>query len=169
MDKNKRLQIIKTVRNIVISAVSLLVLLVGVGFAYTWWMGQQSVDDTSAINEPIEFTKTPVIEPRKPAPDARIGASVQTLTSPVSPGMNSSITVRTNAGAKCTIAVIYNEIASKDSGLIPKVTNEFGMVSWTWTVEKLVPIGKWPVNVTCANIKNSAFVRGNLIVAKTIE
>ncbi len=76
------------------------------------------------------------------------------------------MTVKTNAAAACNIKVVYDKTASTDSGLIAKVADEYGMVSWGWTVEPSVPLGKWPVKVTCANAKHSAVVQSDLVVEK---
>lgn len=157
-------RIIKFIRNIAISALVLLVLFVGGGAAYTWYMGRTSVADTSAGDPVVEVA--PVIKHVQPAANVSESASVQMLTSPVVPGSNASVTVRTNPGSQCTIIVEYNKVASKDSGLSLKTADEFGMVTWTWTVEASVPLGKWPVKVTCVNDKKSAFVQGDLVVAK---
>lgn len=159
----------KFIRNIVISVGVLLVLFVGAGVAYTWYAGQQSIENTSAMAVPVEATPAPTIKPRQPAPDAVMSAAVQSLTSPITAGSNASIIIKTNASANCTIVVMYDKVASVDSGLVPKVADEFGIATWTWTVEASVPLGTWPVKVICANLKNSAMVKGDLKVVKTIE
>lgn len=161
IDKAK---IVKTVRNIAISTVVLLVLVVGGGVAYTWYVGQDEAANTAAIPAPVAPTPAPVVKPTKPAADAKQSAAVQMLTSPVAPGENASIMVKTNATSECTITVEYNKIPSTDSGLKPKTADEFGIVSWTWTVEETVPIGKWPVDVVCAYNDQTAMVRGTLVV-----
>lgn len=161
-------QVAKRVRSIVISTVVLLVLLVVGGAFYTWYMGQQA-DVSSAIAEPVAAPTAPTITPRMPAPDAKVGVSVQMITSPLTPGSNASITVRTNAAAKCTISVVYDNVASTDSGLAPKVADDYGMVSWTWTVAEATPLGTWPVKVTCANAKNSGVVATDLKLQKQLE
>lgn len=153
-------------RKIFLSVLILLFLFIVAGSAYAWYVGQQT-DVSSAIAEPVEAPTAPTITPRTPAPDAKVGVSVQMITSPLTPGSNASITVRTNAAAKCTISVVYNNVASTDSGLGPKVADEYGMLSWTWTVEQTVPVGKYPVKVTCANEKNSGVVQADLVIQQT--
>lgn len=162
-------RIAKFIRNTAISIGVLLVLIVGGGIAYTWYMGQSSPENTAAVAAPVEVKPTPVIKHVKPAANAKVGASVQMLTSPVTPGSNASITIKTNPESTCTITVVYDKVASKDSGLTSKVADEYGMVSWAWTVETSVPLGKWPVKVTCTHNKNSAVVQGDLQVAKQID
>jgi hypothetical protein len=158
-----RRRIGKSIRNTFTSIVVLSVLAVGAGAAYTWYMGKTS---PAALVTPVEAETAPVIKHVQPATNAPIGASVQTVTSPVNPGENASITARTSPGADCTISVVYDKTASKDSGLSAKTADEFGMVSWTWTIEASAPLGKWPVKVTCALGKKSALVQADLVVAK---
>ena len=159
-----RTRVVKSIRNTIISIAVLLVLIVGAGIGYTWYMGQQPVD-TAAVAAPVEAAPKPaVIAAPKLAPNANVSASVQVLTSPVAPGANSSIMVKTNPGSACTIKVEYDEVASTDSGLTPKTADEFGLVNWTWTVEPTVPHGIWPVDVTCVSGEKSAVVRGDLNV-----
>jgi len=114
----------------------------------------------------VPTSPTPVIKRAKPDPNNPSSASIQMFTSSVAPGSNASITVRTNPEAKCTIKVEYNKVPSTDSGLVPKVADEYGIVSWAWTVEEEVPLGKWPVKVTCVHNKRSAVVQGDLMVVK---
>lgn len=102
------------------------------------------------------------------AENAPVGASVQLLTSPVAPGSNASITIKTLPITNCTISVVYDKTASKDSGLAAKISDEFGSITWAWTVEPTVPVGKWPVTVTCARGKKSGVVIGDLVVTKDV-
>lgn len=164
MAKIDKAQALKAVRNIAISAAVLLVLVVGGGVAYTWYVGQDEAANTAAVPVSATPTSAPVIKPMKPAANAKQSAAVQMLTSPVAPGENASITVKTNAGSDCTITVEYDEVPSTDSGLKPKKADDFGIVSWTWTVEETVPVGKWPVDVICAFNDQTAMVRGDLVV-----
>lgn len=159
-----RIRISRSVRNAAISTVALLVLLFGGGVVYTWYVGQQEVKDTTAIAAPVELVLPSVAKPSPQAANAKASASVQSLTSPVAPGSNASVTIKTNPFAECTVVVEYNKIASKDSGLGPKVADDFGTVSWTWTVEASVPVGKWPVTVTCAHNELTAVVQEDLEV-----
>lgn len=162
--KIDKARLLKSVRNIAISTVVLLIVVVGGGVAYTWYVGQDTTDDSITIAAPVEPVAAPVIKPTKPAADAKQSAAVQILTSPVAPGSNASITVKTNAESDCMIKVEYNKVPSTDSGLGSKKADDFGIVSWTWTVEESVPVGTWPVDVTCAFNDQTAMVRGNLVV-----
>jgi hypothetical protein len=162
--KIDKARLLRSIRNIVISICVILIVIVGGGVGYTWYVGQNTTEDPAAIAPPVTPTPSLAIKPTKPAADAKESAAVQMLTSPVAPGSNASITVKTNAESDCTIKVKYGDVESKDSGLTPKKADDFGIVSWTWTVEENVPVGKWPVDVTCALNGQSAMVRGDLIV-----
>lgn len=167
--KSKTNGAVKFIRNTIISVIVLLILFVGGGVLYTWYMGKYNPAKPTSVVKPVATAVSPVRKAPQPASDAKVGVSIQLLNSPVEPGANTSITIRSNAGAKCTILVEYNKVPSKDSGLVPKTTDEYGMVTWTWTVEPTVPYGKWPVTVTCANAKNSGKVVGDLLVEKAAE
>jgi hypothetical protein len=116
---------------------------------------------------------TPAAKPKiaqvqtKAKPEGPVGVSVQVLTSPVKPGGNASMTIRTRPEAACSIRVTYKDQLSTDGGLIPKTADEFGLVQWTWTVESSRPVGTWPVDVTCALGEESGYVRGDLEVANS--
>lgn len=163
-------QIVKKTLRITASAVILLVLAVGGGVGYTWYVSQHAEENSAAFEQPAQATGgIRKIEHVKPPSDAKVGASVQSITSPVVPGSNASIMVKTNPDANCTISVVYDKTSSKDSGLTEKKADEYGLVQWAWTVESTAPLGSWPVKVTCANAKNSAMVQNDLKVVKTIE
>lgn len=161
--------IVKKTLKVTAVAVTLLVILVAAGVGYTWYMSQYG-DNTQAI-QPVPAPRSSLQNTERPKiPDtASLGASVQTITSPVVPGSNASIMVKTNPEAICTISVVYDKAQSKDSGLVQKTADEYGLVEWTWTVESTVPLGNWPVEVTCANKKNTAVVKNDLRVVKTID
>lgn len=161
--KNNR--VLKRVRNIALSSAILLVLIVGAGVAYTWFMGQSEPGPTAASAPPVAARPTATIKPAAPAANAKESAAVESITSPVAPGENASMEVKTLAGSTCTIAVVYDKMASTDSGLGPKVADEFGIVNWTWTVESTAPVGTWPMKVTCTRNKQSAVVQGDLTVS----
>lgn len=98
------------------------------------------------------------LKPTPPGPNAGVGVSVGSLTTPVKAGANASINIRTTATAKCSIAVIYNNAASHDSGLAPKVADAYGIATWSWTVPVTTPAGSWPVKVRCDYHKRWAVV-----------
>lgn len=151
------------VRNIVISVIVLAVLVVGGGLGYTWYMGEG--EPGSAIAQPVAATTSrPVIRAPKPAENVPVGVAVQSITSPVAPGSNASITIRSLPEAICTIVLKYANVPSKDSGLVEKTADDFGMVTWAWTVESGTPLGSWPTTVTCVRGEQSGVVQAELVV-----
>lgn len=154
----------RPVRRTLISAGVMLMLFVVAGVAYTFYIDGQSTPLTSVpVNTAAEYHP---IKPHKPAANAKEGAAVELLTTPVAAGSNASISVRTNPTSTCTITVVYGKTASTDSGLTSKVADAFGTVSWSWTVDTAAPVGTWPVKVTCAYNKQTAVVQGDLEVQK---
>lgn len=153
-------------RNIAITIVVLALIAVGAGAAYVWWSGNQA-PAPNAFAEPVETTqrsttrKKPVVpeNPKEP-----IGVFIQSLTSPIAPGDNAAVAVRSGVGATCAIVVEYNKVKSTDSGLIEKPVDDYGMVNWSWTLEENVPLGTWPVTITCKRGEMSAVMKGNLEV-----
>jgi hypothetical protein len=127
--------------------------------------GQHYSSNSNAIAAPVQPTPPATIKAIKPATNAVVGASVQEITIPVAPGANASISIKTVPTASCNISVIYDKTASKDSGLSVKRADDFGIITWTWTVDKSAPIGTWPVKVTCTYNKKSAVVQADLLVA----
>ncbi|MDQ5931979.1 MAG: hypothetical protein QG649_64 [Patescibacteria group bacterium] len=158
----KREQRRASIRRIGVTCSVLAVIVVTGGLVYTWYIGRQQPAQAA---EPLASRSTrPLMKPTKVASDAPIGAAVQTSTQEVKLGENASVTVRTNPEAECSIVVKYKDIPAVDSGLIPKIADEFGVVSWAWTVRPDVPSGKWPAEVTCKNKKHSAFVRAEISI-----
>lgn len=157
----------KILRNILISLASLLLLAVVLGVLYTWIMGMtQQPPEVPVKDITPKDSKPKVIKHTMPAEDAPVGASIQSMTTPIEPGSNVMLVVKTRPLATCTITAVYNKVASVDSGLSKKTADDFGTVSWTWTVEESVPVGKWPVTVTCSYGKKSGVVIGDLVVKR---
>lgn len=153
------------VRKIFISVIVLLILLLATGAIYTYQTGKNSqplpaVPSTKASEAPH------VYKPPKPADNAREGVALVSILSPVKAGDNTTISISTNAGSTCTILVTYNNVVSKDSGLTTKTADDYGSASWTWTVNNSIPIGTWPVKVTCTYNKQSGVLIADLKVTK---
>ena len=146
---------------VAVSLAVILLILVATGIVYTWWVGQNQIAKIadSPVSEPV--TKAPLTLPD----NALVSVSMQSLTSPVRPGDNASMTIKTNPKAACSIKVEYtNNQPSSDSGLVPKNADEYGIVSWSWSVEPNRLPGIWPATVTCANAENSGIYVGKFEV-----
>lgn len=134
----------------------------GAGVAYAWYTSQNTPEEAmSPPPKPVskKIATAPVVDPKTP-----VGVSVTVLTSPIKAGSNASITVKTKPLAACSITVEYDKKPSTDTGLVPKSADDYGVVTWAWTVESGRPAGKWPVDVTCARDGKSGYVRGDLII-----
>lgn len=156
----------KSVRNGLISTVVLLVILLGAGTAYTLYMDQKPVTATASDAAPTAAETNAPIVAHKPTADAKEGAAIEALTSPVTPGSNASVSVRTQPTSKCSISVTYGKVASTDSGLTPKIAGDFGDATWSWTVVPTTPVGTWPVKIVCTYNGRSAVVVGDLVVQR---
>lgn len=163
----------KSIYYITAGAIGVGVLLIGGGVLYTYWDepedGAVETESAEADNQEGPSYYEPSMEADEPAEDASVGVSVQTITSPVEPGSNATLEVRTLRGAECDIVVEYDEEESQDSGLAPRTASRHGMASWTWTVEEWVPEGEWPAEVTCSWHENSGMVRAEIKVVEDIE
>ncbi|MBK8990169.1 MAG: hypothetical protein IPM39_29580 [Chloroflexi bacterium] len=60
--------------------------------------------------------------------------SLISLTSPVSPNSNATLTIQTNPGIVCNPGIRYASGNSVAEGMGPKTAPEDGLLSWTWTV-----------------------------------
>lgn len=161
-----RKRITRFIRNVSISIAVLLVICIVIGLVYTWFIGKSQ----PVIAPVVEPTATKTTTKRtEVSPNIPESASVQSLTSPVMPGENASVIIKTNPGSWCTITVMYDKTLSKDSGLTGKTADEFGSVTWAWTVDSTASVGTWPVTVTCLRNKLSAVVVGDLVVKTKID
>lgn len=153
----------RTARTLGIVIGTLLLLGASAGLAYTWYVGNSRPVTPAVLPETKKtpLTQVATVKAKRVGP---VGVSVQALTSPVKPGINTSLTIHTRPDAACSITVTYKDQKSTDGGLIPKTADEFGTVQWTWTVESNRPVGTWPVEVTCALGDKSGYVRGDLVV-----
>lgn len=142
------------------AALSVLVLIlffIGAGVVYTFFSGQQEPKASKPAKKVSQEDYKP-IKPKAVDPKGPVGIAQESITSPVAPGANAAVTIKTKPNALCHIAVTYNNVPSTDSGLSPKKADAFGSVTWTWTVGPNTPVGAWPVSLTCAeNGKSAAF------------
>lgn len=151
----------RTATRVVVVVVILVFLLLIAGVMYAWYMGRNP--EQRVVQTVPASTQRTTINPYEPAADAAVSIVLQSLTTPVKPGNNVAMTIKTNPKAACQIIVKANGSALPDTGLIPKVADEYGVVGWSWTVPGTVPAAKWPIEVTCANTaKKSAYYKAEL-------
>ncbi len=148
---------------ILILTLVLLVLLIA-AIAYVFFSGKfQAAERTPLPQSPQSQIK----KPQEPDENLPVGLSVQTLTTPLSRDNDASIYIKTRPKAACMILVIYDgEVEKNIKELYPKTADEYGLVDWTWFVPTNVPLGVWPVEVTCAYKEKTGTVSGKLEVTR---
>lgn len=152
-------------RSVLIVCAVLLLIAAVTALAVVWYNGRHTVVDTT--QQPVQHQttkqayKAPTVDEAAP-----VGVAFEAMPVSAIAGSNISASVKTRPKAACSITVTYNKEKSPDSGLIPKVADEFGVVMWTWTVEVSRPVGEWPVEVTCAYNDKSGYGRAMLTIER---
>jgi hypothetical protein len=80
--------------------------------------------------------------------DAKLTLEVVSVTTPVKQGETASVTVKTLAGARCTISVYYTDIRSAAAGLEEKTAEPSGNVTWTWKIGNDKAPGTFRIEIT---------------------
>lgn len=112
---------------------------------------------------PVSLIPTPTPSPsptRSPAPAAvppaaprgtsrPTAAAVTLLNAPLSVQRGQAVTLsaRTASNVDCSIDIGYPSAPQLGSA----TSDDAGNVSWTWRVGKHVPVGTWPITVSCAS------------------
>jgi len=107
--------------------------------------------DTPAPVEPTD-TPTLVAQPTDTPAPANTSApplalTVMSVTSPVSPNSDASVTIQTEPGAECRIAVFYRSGPSEAEGLGQKVAGPEGRCQWVWTVGPNTSAGTYSIEL----------------------
>ena len=144
----------RTIKIVIIFAALSIVFII-IGIIYTWFTGQKTRITTT---QPTTSPRHELPKPASPDPDAAVGVAVQTLSSPIAPGDNAALSIHTIAESVCVVKVSYNNVPVNDSGLTEKIADEYGLVSWSWTVRADAPLGTWPVDITCTRNKHSGYL-----------
>lgn len=151
----------RTAVRTVVFVLILLVALIIAAIIYVWYMGKYP----NQITQPIVTTPAKTIEPYKPSDDAQVGVSEQSFSGTVTRGSVANISIKTTPGAACQIIVLAPKEILKDTALIPKIADEYGMLDWSWKVPKDISPATWQVDITCANkAKHSGFYRTHLVI-----
>ncbi|HVS58350.1 MAG TPA: hypothetical protein VHD60_01275 [Candidatus Saccharimonadales bacterium] len=171
MDEPRR-RLPRPLRNAVISAVVLLVLCIGIGEVYVMFTDNGSVPVAAASIQQTASASTGEIKPTKPAADIPESAAVEMATSPIAPGAPATVSVHTNPGSACSIAVVYKydsqtaRVPVNDPNLSPQAADDFGMVSWNWTIPEGAPLGAGRATVVCTYHTRHAMVIADLYITK---
>lgn len=98
------------------------------------------------------------------ASQSDLDVGLVSLTSPVEAGDDASIAVRTAPAARCHITVHYKSGPSKAKGLVSKLADMQGEVSWTWQVGSRTTPGAWPIVVTCSHAGREGTLQTRFVV-----
>ncbi|MGB3023218.1 MAG: hypothetical protein WBB39_00220 [Candidatus Saccharimonadales bacterium] len=141
-----------------------IIIFIVIGIIYTWLVGRQS---STILNDKPAGSGPQIRKPFAPDPDAAVGVAVQLMNSPLRPGENAMVSIRTLPGAVCTIKVEYNKLPVVDSGVIEKLADDYGVATWSWTVSADAPPGNWPVDITCKRNARSGYLHLDFEVKKS--
>lgn len=155
---------IKLIKKALVSSFVLLVLAIMAGAGYIFYIDHYGKTPVVVVSQIDTAQQYRAITPLIPDPNAPVGASVELVTSPIARGADASVTIKTYPGATCSIKVMYNNVASTESGLANKVADSYGVVSWSWTLSSTVPVGSWPANVNCSHHSKSGYVQAYILV-----
>lgn len=168
--ETKQSRLIRFVRNLTVGVVILTVIIGGV-YVVLLWLNKPKVASTPAPDATNKDNPS-FMTPHKPPKDVAIGSSIQSISSPVSPGDNASLTLRTTESAVCTIKVVRLDAEMRevqrvaDSGLGDKTADEFGIVTWTWTMPANAAIAKWQADISCMRDSKGTRSIGEIVVQR---
>ena len=115
-----------------------------------------TLGDETARDTATAFTTIPGWTiPPKTIPDNYL--SVESITTPVSPGDEVTLIVRTKIGASCSITVYYQSEPFTIPGLDTKIAEDVGInffdmgeVTWTWQVDREANPGRYDLVITAS-------------------
>lgn len=88
-----------------------------------------------------------------PSPSPRgAGVRISGVRSPVARGGLGQVIVVTRPRTPCTISVAYSDGPSRAAGLEPRLSDDDGILVWSWTVGASTTVGEWPIEVRCGGI-----------------
>ena len=118
---------------------------------------------TSAPATPAPETAAPTAAPRTPTPPTpapptlvpKAAAFVRFIsaTSPVAKGGTATVKIATSPNATCAITVTYGTAGpARAAGLEPRAADDFGSLTWSWTVATGTAPGTYPIDVVCGEL-----------------
>ena len=107
-----------------------------------------AADTEMAITETASsFTNAAAGEPVG-EPTAEESITVVHLTSPISAGSTAAIGIKGKPGTEYSIKVYYKSGASHAEGLVPKISDSNGEVSWSWKVGSRTSAGTFRIVIS---------------------
>lgn len=151
----------RTLLVVIILSTVLGLLLMALGFLYTWLTSNQIMPNdafNTALQKPVEIKK-PVARLNQ-----RVNVAVSSLSSPLVAGETAQLSIRTNVDAICTIEVLAPTQKLTSTDLNAKAADEFGIISWSWQVPTTAKNTSWPITVSCNNKEHSGVVKTALVI-----
>jgi hypothetical protein len=153
----------RAAKKIMISASVLFTCFVIAGLLYVYLTDRNTKQHITKLSSNI-VTKSPLPTPLAPGPNSPEGVSIEVLASPASIGSDVYLSVLTNAGSTCSVAMSYNGGQTGTAVASDQIANDYGDITWNWTVGSNVPVGTWPVKVVCAYRGRTGVAINNLQV-----
>ena len=95
---------------------------------------------------------------------------IVSTTSPISPGGDPvTLFAKTRPGAVCEIKVGYKGGPNEAKALFSKQAETNGLISWTWTVDTSVALGKYPITITAKSLDGQTATDTTNIEVKSAE
>lgn len=155
-----------TIRKTIITIIALVVVFAVAGTVYVLVTDRSTPQPEQATTPVAPKEDNSLPTPRLPGANAPEGVAIDSILSPTKAGTNTSLSATTNAGSSCIIIVSNQKLKMKDSGLAPQTANDYGIVSWTWSVPSSTKTGNWLIKVTCTYNKRVGVAQSNLEVTK---
>ena len=130
------------------------------------------VESAFATTAPTVAASTPASTEPSPSPSPSqeateppaLSLAFTQFTSPVSRGATATVSIKTLAGASCSIVVEYKSGPSKASGLGDTTASGSGVASWSWKIGSSTTQGSWPVTVACRTSAASGSIKRDVVV-----
>lgn len=162
----KRLAI-RFTKGVIFTASFIAILLISVGFLYTWAVGK----NIKNVEEKTDTTvKSNVAKTVDPADNVPVGVALQSITPEAFPDSKVSLTIRTIKNSDCKIAIRNEKKETmNDPSITNKIADEYGIADWSWIVPKNASLGKWIVDVNCSRNQKAGYYRADFLVVNKYE
>jgi hypothetical protein len=114
------------------------------------------------------LAKGPAASTASKTADAKktLDLSITKLTSPVKPGDDATVAIKTDPGALCKIEVKLKSGPSTAAGLKSQRADDKGVATWSWKIAPNAAVGDWPVTINVSSKGAKGTAAGTLKIAK---
>jgi hypothetical protein len=157
-----KITIPKVIRNTTKAILILIFVCLILGVAYVYLVDKTKPLPPKTVSSSDDQAISPLPPATPPSATSAEGVALQAMTTPVQLGAVFYLSAETNAGSLCTAYIDYPGTDGTDPNLSNQEANEYGNVTWTWTVPAKAPPGTWPLTVTCYYHGRSGVVDYNI-------